>query len=368
MLAVVSLTALSAAVADIPGGGFGIPIDCTLGTSCWIVNYPDAGPKSTSLDFRCNHLTYDGHEGTDFAVRDLAAMRQGVAVVSAAAGRILRVRDGMNDAGSADMPDGRGCGNGVVISHGGGWETRYCHLRKGSVTVRPGESVRRGDRLGMVGMSGRTVFPHVELTIRRHGTPLDPFTGREVFSGCGAGERSLWHERAHPAYSAFRIVAAGFATGAVDMAAIQRDAASPTSLSAGASALVLWAVTLGVEPGDRLGLSITGPDGSTVFSQQKELERTRIRRLDYGGRRLRGSSWTPGVYIGEARLLRPGSDATEPPMVRVTRTRVTLRQESPCALLPNSVPRSGERFPGVCMRLGPNQSGVRRPRPPLTAR
>ncbi len=325
VLAAASLTALPAAATDLPGGGFGIPIDCTLDADCWIVNYPDAGPGSDGVDFRCNHLTYDGHDGTDFAVPDLATMRRGVAVVSAAAGRVLRVRDGMSDAGSADVPDGRACGNGVVVSHGGGWETRYCHLREGSVAVRPGEPVRRGDRLGMVGMSGRTVFPHVELTVLRHGTPLDPFTGREVFSGCGVTERSLWHEGAHPAYSAVRIVAAGFATGAVDMAAIQRDAASPSWLSAGAPALVLWVVTLGVEPGDRLGLRITGPDGSTVFSRREELERTWIRRLDYGGRRLRGSAWTPGVYVGEARLERPGANATEPPVVRAARVEVTLR-------------------------------------------
>lgn len=322
ILAAVSLTALSTSAKYVLGGGFAIPIDCALGTNCWIVNYPDAGPESASLDFNCNHLTYDGHKGTDFAVRDLAAVRRGVAVVSAAAGQVLRVRDGMSDDGSAGVPDGRACGNGMLISHGDGWETQYCHLRKGSVAVRPGELVRRGDRLGMVGMSGHAQFPHVHLTIRRNGTPLDPFTGREVFSGCGMTGQTLWHDDARPAYSASQIVAVGFATDSVDMTVIQQDAASPTVLSAGAPALVLWVVTLGIEPGDRLSLRIAGPDGSTVFSRQQKLERTQIRRLDYGGRRLRGKAWAPGVYIGEARLLRPGSGATEKPAARAS---VTLR-------------------------------------------
>ena len=304
-----------------PGDGFGLPIDCTLGTSCWIVNYPDAGPKSARLDFRCNHRTYDGHRGTDFAIRDLAAMRRGVGVVAAAAGEVLRVRDGIEDRGVEGATPGQECGNGVVISHGDGWETQYCHLREGSVAVRSGERVRRGERLGLVGLSGRTEFPHVHLTLRRDGATLDPFTAREVFSGCGAAGRSLWHEDARPAYSASEVVAVGFATGKVDMASLQRDAASPTVLSAGAPALVLWAVTLGIEPGDRLSLRITAPDGSTVYAQEKAMERTRIRRLDFGGRRVRGDGWTPGVYVGEVSLVRPSSGATG----EKVRTSVTLR-------------------------------------------
>ena len=129
--------------------------------------------------------------------------------------------------------------------------------------------VDRGDRLGLVGMSGNTEFPHVELSIRRNGATLDPFTGREVFSGCGKANRSLWHEDARPSYRAFQVVAVGFATGRADMESLQRDAASPTVLSADAPALVLWVITLGIEPGDRLNLRIVGPDGNTVFSQEK---------------------------------------------------------------------------------------------------
>ena len=322
VVAIASLAGHSALAGDVPRDGFGLPVDCRLGTNCWIVNYPDAGPGPTSLDFNCNHLTYDGHKGTDFAVRDLAAVRQGVEVVAAAAGRVLRIRDGVSDDGSTGVSDERACGDGVIVSHGDGWETQYCHLREDSVAVRPGESVRRGDRIGLVGMSGRAEFPHVQLSIRRNGTPLDPFTGREVFSGCGVAGQSLWNADARPRYAPSQIVASGFATGRVEMASIQRDAASPTVLSVDAPALVLWVVTLGLEPGDLLSLSVTGPDGSTIFSQHKELERTQIRRLDYGGRRMRGERWMPGLYIGEASLSRPGAGDTGK---LVSRTSVTLR-------------------------------------------
>ena len=321
-LAAVSMAGHALSANAAPGDGFGLPVECKLGASCWIVNYPDAGPGSASSDFNCNHLTYDGHSGTDFAIRDLEAMHHGVTVVAAAAGEVLRVRDGVSDRGLEDATEGQGCGNGVVISHGDGWETQYCHLRDGSVAVRPGDMVHRGGRLGLVGMSGRSEFPHLELSIRRNGASLDPFTGREVFSGCGVAGQSLWHEAARPAYSASQVVAMGFATGRVDMASLQRDAASPTVLSTSAPALVLWVVTLGIEPGDFLSLRITGPDGSTVFSQEKEMERTQIRRLDFGGRRVRGDGWTPGVYIGDVSLVRPNSGETGE---RAARTSVTLR-------------------------------------------
>ena len=93
------------------------------------------------------------------------------------------------------------------------------------------------------------------------------------------------------------------------METIGDDATSPVVLGADAPALVVWAVTLGLEPGDRLHLSIAGPGGRTVFAHEKVLERTQIRRLDYGGRRARGSGWPPGVYVGEVRLHRPGLPA-----------------------------------------------------------
>ena len=321
LLAALSLaTALTATANEVPGGGFRIPVECELGTDCWIVNYPDAGAGAERLDFRCNHLTFDGHKGTDFAVRDLATMYRGVTVVAAADGRVLRVRDGVGDNGAAGVPDDRACGNGLVIAHDDGWETQYCHLRKGSVAVQPGEAVYRGDRLGLVGMSGRAEFPHVQLGVRRDGVALDPFTGKEVGSGCGMLERSLWHADSRPAYAASQIVAAGFATGAIKMEELQQDATSPAFLGADSPALVLWVVTLGLEPGDLLRLAIAAPDGSTVFTHEKTLERTQIRRLDYGGRRMREDGWEPGVYVGEASLLRPGSGAE-----RAFRVQVTLR-------------------------------------------
>jgi murein DD-endopeptidase MepM/ murein hydrolase activator NlpD len=48
-------------------------------------------------------------------------------------------------------------------------------MKEGSVTVVTGEQVGRGDVLGQVGMSGRTQFPHVHISVRHSGAVVDPF-------------------------------------------------------------------------------------------------------------------------------------------------------------------------------------------------
>ena len=75
----------------------GLPVECTMGTVCFIQNYVDQDPSSDKTDYRCNSLNYDGHRGTDFRVRDFVDMQRGVAVVAAAAGIVRATRDAMPD-------------------------------------------------------------------------------------------------------------------------------------------------------------------------------------------------------------------------------------------------------------------------------
>ena len=88
----------------------------------------------------------------------------------ATAGKMLSVRI----AGEGSVK-GRECGNGVVLAHPGGWETQYCHMAKGSVRVKTGETVTAGTVLGLVGMSGDAEFPHLHLAVRHNGEKIDPF-------------------------------------------------------------------------------------------------------------------------------------------------------------------------------------------------
>lgn len=66
----------------------------------------------------------------------------------------------------------KGLGNVVVIDHGNGYVTRYAHLA--DVEARKGRNVRRGTRLGYVGVSGNSFAPHLHYEVMRDTLVLDP--------------------------------------------------------------------------------------------------------------------------------------------------------------------------------------------------
>lgn len=66
----------------------------------------------------------------------------------------------------------KGLGNVVVISHGNGYKTRYAHLA--DIETRKGRKVRRGTRIGYVGVSGNSFAPHLHYEVMRDTLVLDP--------------------------------------------------------------------------------------------------------------------------------------------------------------------------------------------------
>jgi len=65
-----------------------------------------------------------------------------------------------------------GYGRIVKINHGCGIETWYGHLR--AIRVKMGKWVRRGDRIGKLGKSGRTTGPNLHYEVRINGKPVNP--------------------------------------------------------------------------------------------------------------------------------------------------------------------------------------------------
>lgn len=63
-------------------------------------------------------------------------------------------------------------GNLVIIDHGLGLSSAFLHLS--SVTVRAGQSVRRGEPIGRVGATGRATGPHLHWSLVWNGARLDP--------------------------------------------------------------------------------------------------------------------------------------------------------------------------------------------------
>lgn len=65
-----------------------------------------------------------------------------------------------------------GYGNLVEINHGNGLATRYGHNKQ--ILVQPGELVRKGQTIALLGSSGRSTGPHVHIEVHKDGQPVDP--------------------------------------------------------------------------------------------------------------------------------------------------------------------------------------------------
>jgi murein DD-endopeptidase MepM/ murein hydrolase activator NlpD len=65
-----------------------------------------------------------------------------------------------------------GYGNEVIIDHGYSYSTRYAHLSK--ILVRPGEHVKRGQVIGLVGNTGKSTAPHLHYEIRKNDLAVNP--------------------------------------------------------------------------------------------------------------------------------------------------------------------------------------------------
>lgn len=65
-----------------------------------------------------------------------------------------------------------GYGNYIEIEHGHALQTRYGHLSQ--ILVEPGQRVRRGDLIGLMGSTGRSTGPHLHYEVRIAGAPVNP--------------------------------------------------------------------------------------------------------------------------------------------------------------------------------------------------
>ena len=94
------------------------------------------------------------HEGIDFIAPN------GTPILSAAAGVVI------------DSKWHPGYGNMVEIEHNNKTTTRYAHASK--LLVKPGDIVRLGQKIALVGSTGRSTGPHLHFEVRVNGVPQNP--------------------------------------------------------------------------------------------------------------------------------------------------------------------------------------------------
>jgi murein DD-endopeptidase MepM/ murein hydrolase activator NlpD len=91
---------------------------------------------------------------------DIAAPR-GTAARAAAAGTVIFAAQGPKEYGLT-----------VIIHHGGRWTTTYSFLDR--ITVKDGDRVKAGERVGLVGQTGLATSPQLHFEVRRNRVALDP--------------------------------------------------------------------------------------------------------------------------------------------------------------------------------------------------
>lgn len=290
----------------------GFPVDCTLGEDCWTVNYLDVDPSKNAQDFTCSYKTYDTHKGTDFAVRNYKDMLAGVPVKAAASGTVLRTRDGESDLPKTEkeykalLDSDIGCGNGVIIKHIDNIETQYCHLKEGSLRVKSGDIIEKGQVIGLVGQSGAASFPHLHFGITKDGQHIDPYTGHFISEGCDVSTlTNLWEDQL--GYEPYTVFDAGFRTAIPDWEKIKMGTdPNPEVLPLDSPNFVYWIGYYHAHAGDQIEMTIYDPNGEVLAESATTLKQGKKVYYQYVGSSLKTKKLVPGMYFGVTHLKRKG--------------------------------------------------------------
>lgn len=134
----------------------GIPVGfAAADTTAQAVNFEVPFPCGQSWEgqTRTNH---NPQNSIDFN----RANDDGDPVASSAAGTVSTVRD----------LGGSSYGKYVVVNHGSGWQTLYAHLK--SFSVKVGQKVKTGTKLGAVGTTGGSTGPHLHYEQKLNGSAV----------------------------------------------------------------------------------------------------------------------------------------------------------------------------------------------------
>ncbi|ADD42778.1 M23 family metallopeptidase [Stackebrandtia nassauensis] len=122
----------------------------------------------------------------------------GDAVASSAAGTVATVRD----------LGGSSYGKYVVVSHGSGWQTLYAHLK--SFSVKVGQKVNTGSKIGTVGSTGGSTGPHLHYEQKLNGSAVKiKFDGKGAYYWGSRTYKSSNNCGGNP-YSAEQVCGSGY--------------------------------------------------------------------------------------------------------------------------------------------------------------
>ncbi|MBK9151648.1 MAG: M23 family metallopeptidase [Saprospiraceae bacterium] len=128
------------------------------------------------------HKVKKFHKGLDFTAP------QGTDIQATGDGKVISI----NKTGS-------GFGKHLVIDHGFGYKTLYAHMH--TISVKEGQTVKKGQKIGIVGNTGTSTAPHLHYEVWLNGVAINPID--YVLDGLTASEYQELVKRAAQANQSF---------------------------------------------------------------------------------------------------------------------------------------------------------------------
>ena len=126
------------------------------GKATGTLGYPVKGVNGCDGSDWPNYSSGKYHGGSDINSSSNGGKSvSGKAVVAADGGKVI-VKKELNYS----------YGNYVEIDHGNGYTTLYAHMKAGSIVVKKGEKVSKGQKLGLVGSTGNSTGPHLHIELK----------------------------------------------------------------------------------------------------------------------------------------------------------------------------------------------------------
>lgn len=234
------------------------PIHGIYGKDFIIVHHVDQSVSDVK-DLYCLDKTYEGHQGTDFALSGFEQMDNGVDVFSVDSGTVTSIADGLFDKETVSDTAKR-LGNYLVIQHGENWHSYYAHLKKNSLLVKPGDKVRPGQKIASVGCSGNCTDPHLHFELWYDSTQVvDPYDGP-----CG-NQFNFWKDPV-PYDSSFHVWKSGLMSGVASLDSLRFHQNNQNIFNVNKDASIsYWNLQYGVRKGDKLSVEWLDQNGVEKF-------------------------------------------------------------------------------------------------------
>lgn len=167
-----------------------LPLKCTMGKDCFVLYYPDRIVENGFRDYKCGKLSFENNQSVVFDA--IKPNDDGLEVLAAAPGVVSKVvlakpNKGIQSLIETGVPY-------IVISHPGGYKTKYSFLNQNRIMVKKGQRVQEKEAIAYTGKKNEGL-DEVYFTLSRSSKAIDPFLGPNASYGCDTVGKSLWKER-----------------------------------------------------------------------------------------------------------------------------------------------------------------------------